>query len=151
MNQERVQVMRMTPPRRGSKELSNPASYSGRAHVAGDDVPLYASEDAATARKEFRHHHPDFVGTEVRLTTLAGSLLVMDATDNDVIEAAGVVAADLVDEDPSHCQRFAAWAWAEGAQAIRLPSARGNGTNIVVAHASLGHLQESDVGFETLR
>lgn len=148
-----VSLSRVTVASRPALEIAAVATYDGRGHRIGEPVPLYASEDWETARAEFLFHHPALEGVLVRCTTLTGRLLVVDVIQTDAATAAGTTVKALTADPPTECQRFTAEAFAKGAEAVRLPSARReeDGVNLVVQRAAaLASLSEAAVEYRRL-
>jgi hypothetical protein len=133
-----LSLCRITVAPRLALEIPPVAAYEGRGHRIGEAPCLYSSEDWSTARAEFLYHHPALLGVEVRCTTLAGSLLVVDVvTHGDAAAAAGSSVEALIADPATECQRFVAAAFAEGLHAVRLPSARlAGGVNVIVQRAA---------------
>jgi hypothetical protein len=145
-------VIRITPAPRSARELSAVATYVARCHRVGDPVPMYASEGLEVAQSEFAHHFPDFLGSKVRCTTLAGRVKLVDALRQEVLDECRTRVADLTGDDLAPCQHLAALAFSCGIDAVRLPSARHpGGTNVAVAQsAAVSLLIEVDITFRVL-
>jgi hypothetical protein len=143
---------RNTRSGRPAKELSPTASYGARGTAPGEPTNLSAADSQFVADAEFLHAHPAYAGVEIRTTVLTGHLLVADGTDDDVVAEFEATAAQLSDpNDWSICQRVVRQLFAGGFQAVRLRSARSNGTIVIVEHwAALHLLQEEEITHRTI-
>jgi hypothetical protein len=147
-------IWRNTPRGRRALEISAKASYDGRGHRKGEPAPLYGGYPQPVVDDEFLHTHPFRSGTEIRSTRLTGHLLAVDGTQDAIAVALGTTVAQLSNpDDRSICQRITRELFAEGFQALWLPSARAitPGAIVIIEHsAALELLREEDVLYRTI-
>lgn len=148
-----LRLFRDTPAPRLALATAEVALGDGRGHRRRGPTPIYGSEARSTADAEFLYHHPYFSGSTIRCTELLGRLLVIDVTQEAVAMALGISVEDLVrDEDWLPCQRLTSEIFAQGVQALRLPSAReASGTNVIVERsAGMTHLSEGEIAYRVI-
>lgn len=141
-------LYRSTPKPKRALDIHKLAASDGRGHRVGESVPLYAGCSEAVAIAEFRFWSPALIGCKIRNTVLTGRVLLLDAKDKDVADAFETTPSDLADpDDPTACQQLARDAFALGAQALRIKSAREpKGDIVIVEHsAALALLREDKV------
>jgi len=148
-----LQLFRNTLAPRAALITAEIALGDGRGHRQGQPTPIYGSENRSTADAEFLYHHPYFSGSTIRSTEIVGRLLVVDVTQEAVALALGVRIEDLGrDGDWLPCQRLTSEIFAQGAQALRLPSARhAGGTNLIVERsAGMTCLSEGEIAYRVI-
>jgi hypothetical protein len=147
-----VELWRNTPRNRAAKQLFARASYGARGNTAGERAHLNAGDTQPVADEEFLHTYPAYSGVEIRSTLLTGRVLMVDSAQEAVAAVLGVTAAQLSDpNDWSICQRVVRDLFAHGFQALRLPSARADGSIVIVEHsAALRLLREQQIVYRTI-
>ncbi len=137
-----------------AKRLATMADYPSRGYRPGEPTALHAAETQSAADKEFLHAHSVYAGVEIRTTTLAGRLLLVDGTRDAIATALGTTPSQLSHpSDYSACQRVASELFAQGVQALRILSARsrsGDSVVIVERAAALALLQEVEIVYRVI-
>jgi len=149
-----LDIVRFTPHSVDAKDIAAIAAYAGRAHRIGDPVPLYTSETSDVAEREFGHHRIELRGRHVRRTRLHAQLRTADLLTRAQAEAAGTTLEALSAEAWDECQRVVQQAFAQGAEAVRLLSARcaldPTAINVVISRAALGDVRVVSIDYPTL-
>ena len=139
---------RQTAPSRSLLQVAEIARYEARYHTVGSPGTWYGSSTEATAWQELRRHwtSPDIAITEVRRrigTISVTNLLVLDLTDQKILDVLDIDTDALTADDYSICQDIADQARAAGFDGLLALSAavKGEQTLVVFTHA-LGKLDE---------
>ncbi len=109
-----------------------------RFHVRGDFGAVYVACDPNTALAELDHKASRLglaraeLLPRYMLTLDLSAVRILDLTDEATRTAWGLLDADLGGDDYTRCREAARAARTDGIEAIRYPSARGNGENYAI-------------------